>query len=838
MKNNFYNFIFIILILLFNNNLVNSNELTIKALKINVLDEGNVIIGSGKAEAISTNGLKIYADQFKFIKNEGLLFANGSAKAISNNELEIYAKEFKYNETKKLLIASGNVKVFDLINEINLNSESVHYNELVQNITSFGNTEVNVKNKYDIKTKNLDYDIIKKELSSNFFTKIKDTFENNIELDQFKYFFNKELVKGKKIRLLDSEGNEYFLNEGVIKLEGNLFSGKDIKINFTNEGFEIPEGEPRLSGNSIFYENQKTLIQKGTFTSCKKNNDECPPWHITSKEITHDKSKKQINYKNAWLKIYDVPVLYFPRFFHPDPSVKRQSGFLQPKFGDSRKLGESFSLPYFHVISDSSDLTFRPRIFSENEYLLRSEYRKVTKNSLSILDFSVNTDTDYSRNGRKTHFFLNTLTDLDLASLDNSSLDLKFEKTSNDSFLKTYSLEDNESIVNNTDILESFVNFSAEKNEFFIDLSFEAYETLGLANSNRHEFVYPNYTLYKNIDLDKYFFQNLDFVSSGNQRTHTTNIYEAVQVNDARLSSKKFISKNGLQGQFTNLLKNVNSEGKNSSKFKTEGQMEVLNITSYDLSLPLRKNSQKFYEYITPKISARHSPNSTTNIKDKNHSLNASNIFDLNRIGTNETIEGGSTLTFGATYQKENLDYENILSISAANVVRDKSNDNLSINSTLGKKQSDIVGNIYYSPISSFNIDYNYSLDNDIKTVNKHSITNEISTNNFVNTFNFYEENNILGKRSYYSNTFKYLADENNSFSFATRRNKENNLTEFYDLIYQYQNDCLTASIQYNKEFYSGGINEPFEQLFFNITLMPLGGTSSENLMNLKPEKK
>ena len=170
---------------------------------------------------------------------------------------------------------------------------------------------------------------------------------------------------------------------------------------------------------------------------------------------------------------------------------------------------------------------------------------------------------------------------------------------------------------------------------------------------------------------------------------------------------------------------------------------------------------------------AIHSPNSTTNIKDKNHSLNASNIFDLNRIGTNETIEGGSTLTFGATYQKENLDYENILSMSAANVVRDKSNDNISINSTLGKKQSDIVGNIYYSPISNFNVDYNYSLDNNVRTVNKHSIINEISTNNFVNTFNFYEENNILGKRSYYSNTFKYLADENNSFSFATRRNRK-----------------------------------------------------------------
>ena len=42
------------------------------------------------------------------------------------------------------------------------------------------------------------------------------------------------------------------------------------------------------------------------------------------------KEKKLIYYKKAWLKIYDVPIMYFPKFFHPDPTVKRQSGFLTP----------------------------------------------------------------------------------------------------------------------------------------------------------------------------------------------------------------------------------------------------------------------------------------------------------------------------------------------------------------------------------------------------------------------------------------------------------------------------------------------------------------------------
>ena len=35
-------------------------------------------------------------------------------------------------------------------------------------------------------------------------------------------------------------------------------------------------------------------------------------------------------YEGALLKIYNIPVFYFPKFFHPDPTVKRQSGLLIP----------------------------------------------------------------------------------------------------------------------------------------------------------------------------------------------------------------------------------------------------------------------------------------------------------------------------------------------------------------------------------------------------------------------------------------------------------------------------------------------------------------------------
>ena len=48
-------------------------------------------------------------------------------------------------------------------------------------------------------------------------------------------------------------------------------------------------------------------------------------------------------------------------------------------------------------------------------------------------------------------------------------------------------------------------------------------------------------------------------------------------------------------------------------------------------------------------------------------------------------------------------------------------------------------------------------------------------------------------------------------------------LTEYYNLIYEYKNDCLVAGIEFQKDFYSDGSLKPDEQLFFTITLMPFG---------------
>ena len=109
-----------------------------------------------------------------------------------------------------------------------------------------------------------------------------------------------------------------------------------------------------------------------------------------------------------------------------------------------------------------------------------------------------------------------------------------------------------------------------------------------------------------------------------------------------------------------------------------------------------------------------------------------------------------------------------------------------------------------------------------MKTINSHSISTDISINNFVTSFNFFEDRNELGSTHLISNSTEYQINESTSLKFSTRRNKKISLTEYYDLAYEYKNDCLTAALRFNKSFYQDNDLKPTEDLFFSITLIPL----------------
>ena len=781
----------------------------------------------------------VYSDEFNFqtseiifLENGNLIKAKNGSQVLTNDGVLINSKEFEYDKIKNILTATGDVHIIDDINELTLTASKITYDKNNDIITTDQKTIILVKNQYTINSKNIIFNRKKKEVTSENKTEITDNLDNIFYLDTFKYWIIKKLLNANNVKLITSTKDEFLFNNAMIDFNTNEIAGKDITINFNTTTFGNSDNQPRLKGNTIYSNKETTDISKGVFTTCKKR-DGCPPWLISANNISHDKSKKIIYYKNAWLKVYDIPVLYFPKFFHPDPTVKRQSGFLIPKLTTSNNLGTSFMLPYYNVISDNKDFTFSPRFYNNNKYLLQSEYRTVTKRTKHIIDTSLlyGHDTGIAGDDKNTrsHFFSKSSYNLGLSGFDTSSFNLDLQKVTNPDYLKSYKL--NSPLIISESSLSSILSFQANKENFSIETSIEAYEDLTKTKpSDRYDFIYPNVKILKTFNTEENLNGNLSLATAGHRRQYNTNSEETILINNLLYESNPIIKGNGLKNNYKLELKNVNSDAKKSTYYRNSRSNKLLTTFMLESSFPLKKERESFNSFLTPKISMRYSPNPTKNISNSNLRLNVNNIFSLDRIGTNDAIEGGQSLTIGNEYRRTNKNNEEQLLINLATVYRDKANVDLPVTSTMRETHSDIVGNIKISPNNFLNFDYDFSLDNNLNTTNYNSINTSLTVNNFVTTFEFMEENNLIGNESFIGNKTSYNFNKNNSLGFSTRKNKKTNLREFYNLIYEYKNDCLVAGIEYNKAYYSTATLRPEEQIFFSITIIPFGKATSPNI--------
>ncbi|MEG9529384.1 MAG: LPS-assembly protein LptD, partial [Hyphomicrobiales bacterium] len=91
--------------------------------------------------------------------------------------------------------------------------------------------------------------------------------------------------------------------------------------------FSAPRAE-RLNG-------EQTSFESGSYTACEpcKDNPETPPlWQIKAKKIIHDNETHTVYFDESTLELAGIPVAYLPYFEAPDPTVKRKTGFLTPRF--------------------------------------------------------------------------------------------------------------------------------------------------------------------------------------------------------------------------------------------------------------------------------------------------------------------------------------------------------------------------------------------------------------------------------------------------------------------------------------------------------------------------
>ena len=184
-------------------------------------------------------------------------------------------------------------------------------------------------------------------------------------------------------------------------------------------------------------------------------------------------------------------------------------------------------------------------------------------------------------------------------------------------------------------------------------------------------------------------------------------------------------------------------------------------------------------------------------------------------------VEKGKSLTLGLEFEKQNFQNEKIFGFNMGNVFKNEKNSTLPNKSKLDQTRSDIVGDIYYKLGENLEINYNFSYDRDVDFSNYDALAVKIGTNKLVTKFDYITENHELGDSELISNNTNFNFSDEHSLKFDAIKDLKDDFTQFYSLAYKYETDCLSASFEYEKKFFSDGSLKPDESLFFLIRFIP-----------------
>ena len=197
--------------------------------------------------------------------------------------------------------------------------------------------------------------------------------------------------------------------------------------------------------------------------------------------------------------------------------------------------------------------------------------------------------------------------------------------------------------------------------------------------------------------------------------------------------------------------------------------------------------------------------------------------FSMDRLESSNNFETGLSGTFGFDYtiEENNKNFD----FSVAQVINDKENKKMASKTSLDEKLSDFVGSANLKLNENLNFGLNFSIDQSYNNFNYTELNTNYNFDPMKIGFNYILENKHIGDQEYFKTKIDYTKNSN-LFTFETKRNLVSDSSEFYNLSYEYLNDCLRAGLVYRRILQKLEL-EPENSLMFKITLTPLGEINS-----------
>ncbi len=454
----------------------------------------------------------------------------------------------------------------------------------------------------------------------------------------------------------------------------------------------------------------KKIMTNAVYSPCDACRKQDPLWQIKARKVEHNAETQDVHYQNAFVEVKGVPVFYTPFLSHPDPTVKRRSGFLFPRIMSNQYLGAAIQGQYFWSISDQEDILFNPIISSDKGIVYGGAYNKYFARGNVSASGSFLRDPDTSKDrGNLFAYGRYEVNDYWVADTD-------INYASDNAYLKDLSLpKKDDTWLTSRASLQGFDNrnYAALEAYYYKILSYD------LRYANR-PMVLPTFS-YENIsDPNRYGAYNKNSFSMASVYHEDDNSSQrATMINSWNLPyTSPYGEKYKLVASLKSDLYYVDNYLNSENEIYDGTVARIFPQVGLEWRLPFIRATEDSRQIIEPIIVAAIAPNQSNeadkipNEDSQDVELNDTNILNLDRYSGYDRNDTGSRISYGVNWSS----YGNIWGRTSALLAQSyEFSKNESFANADGQSGSftDYVGRIYASPNEYLDFNYRFKLDKD-----------------------------------------------------------------------------------------------------------------------------
>ncbi|WP_374634207.1 LPS-assembly protein LptD [Ferrovibrio sp.] len=538
-----------------------------------------------------------------------------------------------------------------------------------------------------------------------------------------------KVVASGNVSVMQPDGTVLFAD--YMELTDSMRNGfiRDVSMLLEDNSRAAAASAERVDGN-------RTVMHKAVYTACSlcaTDPQRAPLWQVKGNTVVHDQVAQEMVYRDATLELFGIPVLYLPYFSHPDPTVKRKSGFLTPNAFTNNFFGYTARTPYFYAIDEASDLTLTPQYSEKEGGFLMGEYNLRTKSGELRMDASITQSYARDAVGQRTsdqfwrgHF----RADGAFRSGDDTTYGFNIFRASDDTYLSRYQIPNRSG---NT-LISRVYSESLNNRHFF---AANAFSFQGLRTSD------DNATTPFAVPL-------LDYSMVGEPNSHggrfavdagLAALYRTGGTDTRRLSttisySQPYFAPSGEVYTATAALKTdgywVNELYEQpflrTDQRDAEFAMRAIPIVALDWRYPLVRDDGTIRQLIEPILGVVVSPygGNPRNIPNEDSlsfEFDETNLFSINRFPGQDRFDGGPRVNYGmrgAVYGSAG-GYSELM---VAQSLRAKQDDTLGYGTGASDQLSDYVSRLTLAPNSYISLTNRMRLSpNSSLSVQRHETT-------------------------------------------------------------------------------------------------------------------